>query len=210
MRILVTSTWWQKTNENLKLRNILHVLAIAKNLIIISQLTNSHNVYVEFDSSNCFVKDKVTKKVLLQGRLKDWLYQLVLPVFAIFYQAQTQLSSSPSTRASTSTVNSSCFQSNKCLNPINVSSFYSKETWHRRLGHLSSKVLSQVLRNCNVKANDNSNSMCCSACQYGKSHLLPFQISNSCATQILDLRHTDVWGLPQSSLLLVTNTTCIF
>ncbi|KAL5563628.1 hypothetical protein UlMin_033375 [Ulmus minor] len=70
----------------------------------------------------------------------------------------------------------------------------SKEIWHRRLGYPSSKILSKVLANCKEKLNSKSKFHFCDACQFGKSHLLPFPISDSHASQILDLIHTDVWG----------------
>ena len=41
-----------------------------------SKLTCDNNAIVEFDHDCCSVKDKVTRKVLLKGILKDGLYQL--------------------------------------------------------------------------------------------------------------------------------------
>lgn len=58
------------------LKNIIHSPQISKNLISVSQLTAHNNKLVKFDSNFFFVKDKTTKKVLLQGRSKDGLYQL--------------------------------------------------------------------------------------------------------------------------------------
>ena len=49
---------------------------IQKNLISVSQLTKDNNVFMEFHPSCCFVKDKVTGKVVLKGILKDGLYVL--------------------------------------------------------------------------------------------------------------------------------------
>lgn len=39
-------------------------------------MTHDNNIIVEFDVDCCFVKDKITGKELLRGRLKDGLYQL--------------------------------------------------------------------------------------------------------------------------------------
>ena len=58
------------------LSNVLHVPAMKKNLITVSQLTRDHNLVAEFNSSFCLIKDKNTKEVLLKGCLKDGLYQL--------------------------------------------------------------------------------------------------------------------------------------
>lgn len=68
------------------------------------------------------------------------------------------------------------------------------DIWHRRLGHPSGQVLSQVLKGCNQNLNVNELNSFCDACQYGKSHVLPFNTSNSHAKVHLELIHTDLWG----------------
>ena len=55
------------------------VPSITKNLISIFKFTLENNVTLEFDSTCCYIKDKQSKKVLLQGALKNGLYQLHLP-----------------------------------------------------------------------------------------------------------------------------------
>ena len=67
------------TSLSLKLRNILLVPPITKNLISISKSTLENDVIVEFDSTCYSVKDKKSKVVLLQGKLKNGLYHLMLP-----------------------------------------------------------------------------------------------------------------------------------
>ena len=67
------------SSKPLKLRNILLVPSITKNLISISKFTLENHVIVECDYDCCYVKDKQTKEILLQGILKDGLYQLCLP-----------------------------------------------------------------------------------------------------------------------------------
>ena len=42
----------------------------------------------------------------------------------------------------------------------------------------------------------------CEACRYGKSHSLPFNISDSRAKGLLDLIHTNIWG----PALIMSNT----
>ena len=49
---------------------------IQKNLISVSELTKDNNVFMEFHPSCCFVKDKMTGRVILKGILKDGLYLL--------------------------------------------------------------------------------------------------------------------------------------
>lgn len=65
----------------LNLNHILHVPAITKNLISISQFTRDNNVLIEFSSNGCLVKDKSTKTLLQEGALKNGLYQLDLSFF---------------------------------------------------------------------------------------------------------------------------------
>ncbi|GKE43776.1 retrovirus-related pol polyprotein from transposon TNT 1-94 [Tanacetum coccineum] len=62
--------------SSLRLSNVLHVLQITKNLIFVSKLTKENNVFGEFHGDYFFVKDEVTKKILLEGPCKNGLYQL--------------------------------------------------------------------------------------------------------------------------------------
>ncbi|KAL5846267.1 hypothetical protein ACOSQ3_009791 [Xanthoceras sorbifolium] len=57
------------------LNNILHVPSITKNLVSISQFTKVNNVIAEFNSNVCSIKDKNSRKVMLQGGLKNGIYQ---------------------------------------------------------------------------------------------------------------------------------------
>ena len=61
---------------NLYISKIFFMFSITKNLLSISQFTNDNNVIVEFYADCCYVKDKISRKVLLQGILRNGLYQL--------------------------------------------------------------------------------------------------------------------------------------
>lgn len=63
---------------HLHLHNILHVPDLTKSLLSISKLCKDNHVFTEFHSDRCFVKDKVTKRVLLKGKVKDGLYHMEL------------------------------------------------------------------------------------------------------------------------------------
>lgn len=65
--------------------------------------------------------------------------------------------------------------------------------WHNKLGHPSQKTLSQILKSCNVKIS-NENVEFYTACQFGKSHKLPFNLSETKPTKPLELVHSDLWG----------------
>jgi len=73
LKILVSST--TKLN-NLNLYNVLYVPEVTKNLLSVSMLIADNNALVEFDANYCYVKDKLTRKILLRGKLREGLYQL--------------------------------------------------------------------------------------------------------------------------------------
>ena len=64
------------STKSLKLHTVLCFPHIKKSLISISKLTNENDVFVEFHSDACYVKDKATGTLLLEGQLKDGLYSL--------------------------------------------------------------------------------------------------------------------------------------
>lgn len=60
-------------SDSLLLNNILFLPQITKNLLSISQFTKDNNVSIEFNSNSCFVKDKLSHKILLKRRLSKGL-----------------------------------------------------------------------------------------------------------------------------------------
>ena len=74
-RLKILASGITKLN-NLNLHNVLYVPEITKNLLSVSKLTTNNNSLVEFDANYCYVKDKLTGKILLRGKLRDGLYQL--------------------------------------------------------------------------------------------------------------------------------------
>jgi hypothetical protein len=62
--------------KSLVLRNVLHVPAITKNLLSISQLILDKNVIVEFSSHSCFIKDQATHRILFHGILHNGHYKI--------------------------------------------------------------------------------------------------------------------------------------
>jgi hypothetical protein len=63
---------------DLHLNQVLCVPAITKNLLSISKFTKDNNAYAEFSSLGCVIKDQKTKRPLLQGSLRNGLYELKL------------------------------------------------------------------------------------------------------------------------------------
>lgn len=174
-------------DKEINLHRLLHVLEIKRNLISVSQLTNDNTVFMEFYSNCCAVKDLKTKKILLQGELNDGLYQLQLPPFkpdSTSFQPNHQN-------------NFQCFStksSSDQLSSVSRISTSQLDLWHRRLGHPSIQVMSQVFKSCNKTLKYNEIPSFCESCKFGKSHALPFNTSTSHAENPLDLIHTDVWG----------------
>ena len=66
--------------------------------------------------------------------------------------------------------------------------------WHRRLGHSSSVVVQQVLRDNKILFSESNKESVCDACQMAKSHQLPYPKSSSVSSSPLELVFSDVWG----------------
>lgn len=173
----------------LSLKNILHVPNIKKNLLSIGKLTFDNNC-LEFDATRCFVKDKATKKVLPEGKLKDSLYQLDIPIQMTKSAVKNSLNAKhqPKSKSRFQSFFSS-FSSNTM--PYKCSDV--RDVWHRRLGHPSTKILSRVLGD-GVFASLNKDFIFRDACQYGKSHGLPFKSSKSTTSKPLEIVSCDLWG----------------
>lgn len=62
--------------KSIYLENIIYYTEIKKILLSISALTSQNNVVVEFDSENFIVKVKRTRRIILQGSIKDGLHKL--------------------------------------------------------------------------------------------------------------------------------------
>ncbi|MDV3183805.1 MAG: DDE-type integrase/transposase/recombinase, partial [Sweet potato little leaf phytoplasma] len=177
------------SNSTLALNNILHVPAIKKNMISIASLTADNNVLVEFHANYFLVKDKASRRVMLHGILKDGLYQVELPSIQNPLSLVKSFSSAAVRSASNNCPVSSAFHVGKskfCKVPLSQ--------WHSRLGHASARVVKNVLKSCNVSVSLNENFDFCDACQKGKSHRLPFNLSHSHTWHPLELVHCDLWG----------------
>jgi histone deacetylase 1/2 len=70
----------------------------------------------------------------------------------------------------------------------------SSSLWHRRLGHPSSVVVHQVLRDNDIPFSELNKESVCDACQMAKSHQLPYPKSSSVSKFPLELVFSDVWG----------------
>ena len=180
------------SSKILTLHNLLHVPTITKNLLSVSKFCSDNNVFFEFHSSCCFVKDQVSKTVVLEGKLANGLY--------MFDKAQVQLQSVSSSTPFHKEIKAPSFsgsdvnQSTVLLSNVNHNNSF--ELWHRRLGHPSSKVVQNVLSSCNIRLlnKDKGIDNICSACCFGKFHKFPFPSSQTVYTRPLQLIVSDLWG----------------
>lgn len=154
----------------LALRNILHVPRINKHLLSAHKFVSDNNVFIEFHADVFFVKDKATKKTLLQGKSKGGLYPI------------------PFSRSSSITPH-------HASSSVKVSS----SRWHQRLGHPNSIIVRSILKSNKLDCSLDRESTICDACQCAKSHQLPYNNSASVSTSPLELVHSDVWGPAQAS-----------
>ncbi|KAL5736391.1 hypothetical protein ACOSQ2_031179 [Xanthoceras sorbifolium] len=203
----------------LKLNNMLHVPHIAKNMLSISRFVNDNNAIVEFVGHSCVIKDKVSKRILLKGTLKDGLYQLHL---------SGGLSNSIASNFNSANKHNaaivSCSQFSACKHIVSglASPLYDRQIlscnvannkhthsaltcqvaslWHSKLGHPSNLILQQILKQMHIPSSINALSPC-ESCRYGKMHQLPFSRSSIKTKSPLELVYTDIWGpSPISSL----------
>jgi histone deacetylase 1/2 len=150
--------------HDLHLNNILHVPQATKSLLSTSRLACDNNAFVEYVSNSFFVKYQETREVLLHDRCVDGLYPLPSP--------------------STSSLGRHAHGAAKS----------SSSLWHRHLGHPSSVVVHQVLRDNTIPFSKSNKESVCDACQMARSHQLPYPKSTSASTSPLELVFSDVWG----------------
>ncbi|KAJ0981423.1 hypothetical protein J5N97_009678 [Dioscorea zingiberensis] len=158
------------SNRSLKLQNILHVPSAHRNLISVHRLTSDNNVYLEFHPNYFLVKDRATKKLLLQGKCEKGLYPLM---------------------TSSSVLSKTAFTGVKvpqdlwhCRLGHPSSAIVDRVIHSNDLPVISNKGIPHV----------------CNVCQEAKSHQLPFSISNKVSSSPLDPIFTDVWGPAHTSV----------
>ena len=195
----------------LKLNDILLVPQITKNLISISKPTNDNDVVIEFTNNLYFVKDKVRNLIILQGKAEKGLYKLLLvysnklvpsvhqvsPVPSQSFVAESIISTNPLSMFSV--VNSTLSNNAFCLHTVatfckNSECLLSTSVLYQRLGHPSSKTLSNIIKACSSFKLDNKNKTFdfCDPCQIGKMYKLHFPATAFKTKSPLEILHTDL------------------
>lgn len=151
------------SQKSVTLLNVLCVPKITKNLISISKLVVDNSISVEFTDKFCAIKDRETKLVLLQGAIKEGLYQLVVPSSSLSL-GQSWFSYPRNKTLCFKDENKVVLQSNK----IDLA------MWHKRLGHPCKETLSKMLSTMFTVYSVSNKDFFCVECQYGKSSQLIF------------------------------------
>jgi histone deacetylase 1/2 len=157
-------------HQNLHLKNILHVPAANKNLASIHKLTSDNDALIEFHPNLFLIKDRVTKRVIHQGKCEGGLYPLRLQ------EAKSQKQVFGAIKPSTSRWHS-------CLG-------------HPSFPIIERVVKNNSLP---CVSDENSSSMY-DSCLRAKSRQLPYPKSTSVSHAPLELIFSDVWGSAPTSV----------
>jgi hypothetical protein len=156
------------------LKDILHYPNVSANLLFINKFCLDNNCWFALTSSSFTVKDNLIGEVLLQGPSENGLYPIPL------HQKSLNKWKGLTAHLGVKTTD---------------------VVWHQRLGHPSSSVFQQLLKNQNLHLFGLvDKTRICESCQLGKSKQLPFCESTRISTAPLELIHSDVWTSSVSSL----------
>jgi len=122
------------------LSNVLHVPHITKPLLFVYKLYRDNHVYFEFHTSVFYIKDFITKEILLSGQSNDGLYVL----------SESSATSIPQSFWSPSI-------------------FAIANLWHRRLGHPTPRILNLLVSSNKIICISRHSLTQCQACPLGKS-----------------------------------------
>lgn len=145
-----------------------------------SQFAKDNRVFFEFHPSLCFVKDQVTKAIILKGILSDGLYK-----FSLHKPPQPSRNKFSSFNSSPEVCSTSLDKHPSAATTSNSSS--SIELWHKRLGHCAFDIVERALKSCNIPYNSNKSVFLCQSCCVSKSHKLPYHDSLTQYTSPLQL-----------------------
>lgn len=194
--IIATGRITISCSKPLILNQVLYVPGIHKNLISISQLSVDNNVSIVFDTNICFVIDKTTKQVLLQGTLSHGLYKISHPLprnHNPYHCQRNHQAHQPHSQTSNTNVSHNAVCNLSSINRSLCNNSSIPNLWHKRLGHPSPVILAKVLHSINTPFTTKDLSFC-DACQLGKNHLMHFSSSTIKTTTPLQIIHSDVWG----------------
>ncbi|BBN67852.1 hypothetical protein Prudu_208S000200 [Prunus dulcis] len=110
--------------RSLSLPSVFHVPKLKANLLSVHQLCKDNNCLITFDAFGFCIQDKLTKKIVLQGKSNQGLYHIPLATSSVLNRA-------------------SCFSSA----PVAYLGQQIKSSlWHKRLGHPTNEVVKLMLQ----------------------------------------------------------------
>jgi histone deacetylase 1/2 len=147
------------------LSNVLHVPHITKPLLSVRKFCRDNHVYFEFHAFMFYVKDLITKEVLLSVQSHDGLY--VLSEYSATSVPQAFWSPCISATA---------------------------DLWHCHLGHPTPCILNLLVSENKIVCTSRCSLTQCQACPLGKSSCLSLRPTGHKTSAPLDLIFNDVWG----------------
>ncbi|KAF3773206.1 Retrovirus-related Pol polyprotein from transposon TNT 1-94 [Nymphaea thermarum] len=166
-------------HENFRLKNVLHVPMIHKNLLSVAKFTRDNGCKMEFTPHDFSVKNMQTGEIMHQGRLKDGLYA--------WTNTSTAAEKQP-TGKKMQTCNAYVSSFN---NDVPRDTF---KLWHERLGHANDSLLNRMNSSKYIASDFMPKEHFCSVCALAKMHRLPFDSTELKTSSPLELLHADVWG----------------
>jgi hypothetical protein len=146
--------------------DVLVTLDLIQSLLSIHHFTTDNSCSIEFDSFGLSVKDLATQSVIMRYNRLGPLSTILLSALA------TSITDAPLYTLAT------------------VASTF---TWHRRLGHPSPDILSQLLHSSVITGPRDSSESLCHTCQLGRHIRLSFPSSSSSVVRAFDLIHCNLW-----------------
>lgn len=155
----VGDTTLRLSNNNIPMRDVLHVPNLGVNLLSVSQIVSKGNV-VLFDETGCTIKNREGMTVL-HTKCENGVYKI-------------------------SETSEMCALANNSM------------TWHRKLGHMNINSLRRMREGAvdgvDFKDNGWNEIQNCEICSEGKMTRPSFKSSETRATRILEIIHSDVNG----------------
>ncbi|KAK3925131.1 Retrovirus-related Pol polyprotein from transposon TNT 1-94, partial [Frankliniella fusca] len=188
----VTLTINNKGLTKAKITDVTFCPDSAANLLSVHQIAKKGNILV-FDKNgvNVFPEKSVIVKgaSVLTGSVTNGIYKLDR-------DGKTQATNYDNCDGEIMNVDSALLSSDS-----------SQELWHKRMGHLNYQDLSKLKKLAEGVDFVSTKSEVCIPCIKGKHSQLPFQTSDSRATKLLELVHSDI-GFPEKGALSYGGATC--
>lgn len=154
--------------QPITLNSIFYVPKLSQNLLSVHRICPDNNCWLIFDAFSFWIQDRAIGKILYKGLCNNRLYPII----------------SSTSHAVISKGQLAAFLGKQVTNSI----------WHKRLGHPSNPIVSQVPTSSNVSCVADRTPSLCQTCLKGKFSKLPFSPPLVKSVKPFDIVHIDVWG----------------